>query len=350
MGSLTFPFEDKPAPGEAIPVAPGVWWLRFPLPFSLDHINCWLIEDGEGWAVVDTGLRGPETEAMWQQLFAGVMQGRPITRVFATHMHPDHIGQAGFLCRHFGADLWMTREEFLIARVLCLDVRAEPPPAAVEFYRRCGFTDEMLDNYRKRGFGNFSLGVTEMPLGHRRLSDGDRIEIGGRIWEIVIGRGHSPEHACFWCPELAVLISGDQVLPKISSNVSVGLTEPEGDPLTEWLDSLEDIPRRVPDDVLVLPAHNEPFYGLHSRLQRLIQAHQRRLDVIMEALDEPRHALDLLGPMFRRKLEGSDLLLAVGEGLAHLHCLRRRGLIERQEAGDGVHFWRRLVSLRDAAE
>lgn len=344
MGSLNFPFEGKPEAGETIEVAPGVHWARFPLPFSLDHINVWLIEDGEGWAVVDTGLRGPETEAMWHRLFRGVMGGRPVTRVFVTHLHPDHVGQAGFLTRHFGAELWMTREEFLLARLLCLDVRPEPPPEAVEFYRRCGFSGEMLETYKARGFGNFSLGVTEMPLGHRRLADGDTVEIGGNPWEVVVGRGHSPEHACLWCPVLGLLISGDQVLPRISSNVSVGVTDPEGDPLTEWLLSLDEVARRVPDDVLVLPSHNEPFTGLHHRLQRLAVGHQRRLDLIMEALDEPRHAIDLMGPMFRRKLEGSDLMLAVGEGLAHLHCLRRRGLIAREEGAGGVYHWRRLVA------
>lgn len=344
MGSLNFPFEGKPEPGGTIEVAPGVHWVRFPLPFSLDHINVWLIEDGEGWAVVDTGLRGPETEAQWHRLFEGTMGGRPVTRVFVTHLHPDHVGQAGFLTRHFGAELWMTREEFLLARLLCLDVRPEPPPEAVEFYRRCGFSGEMLETYKARGFGNFSLGVTEMPLGHRRLADGDTVEIGGNLWEVVVGRGHSPEHACLWCPALGLLISGDQVLPRISSNVSVGVSDPEGDPLTDWLASLETVARRVPDDVLVLPSHNEPFTGLHHRLQRLAIGHQRRLDLIMEALDEPRHAIDLMGPMFRRKLEGSDLMLAVGEGLAHLHCLRSRGLIAREDGADGVRYWRRLAA------
>ena len=350
VGSLSFPFPDKPAPGHAIEVAPGVHWVRFTLPFSLDHINCWLIEDGEGWAVVDTGLRGHETEEQWRRLFTGVMGGRPVTRVFATHLHPDHIGQAGFLVRHFGAPLWMTRAEFLLARVLCLDVRPEPPAEAVDFYRRCGFTPEMIETYKARGFGNFSLGVTEMPVGYQRMSDGDRIEIGGDEWEVVVGRGHSPEHACLWSPTRKLLISGDQVLPRISSNVSVGVTEPEADPLTDWLDSLEILARRIPDDVMVLPAHNEPFTGLHYRLQRLAQGHQRRLDITVDALEEPRHALDLMLPMFKRKLEGTDLMLALGEGLAHLHCLRARGLIMREEGADGVHYWRRLATARDAAE
>ncbi len=343
MSGLTFPFTETPAPGETVEVARGVHWARFPLPFSLDHINVWLLEDGEGFAVVDTGLRGEATEALWHRLFAGVMGGRPITRVLVTHLHPDHVGQAGFLVRRFSADLWMTREEFLLARLLCLDVRPEPPAEAVDFYRRAGFSPEMLETFKRRGFGNFSLGVTEMPLGHRRLCDGDRLSIGGRHWEVVVGRGHSPEHASLWCPADHLLISGDQVLPRISSNVSVGVTDPEGDPLTEWLDSLEALEGRVPDDVLVLPSHNEPFRGLHHRLHRLAVGHQRRLDAIMEALDEPKHAIDLMGPMFRRKLEGTDLMLAVGEGIAHLHCLRTRGQILRETAADGVHYWRRAA-------
>jgi glyoxylase-like metal-dependent hydrolase (beta-lactamase superfamily II) len=349
VSGLTFPFEAKPGPGEAILVAPGVLWARLPLPFSLDHINIWLVEDGDGWAVIDTGLRGAQTEALWHQLFTGPMGGRPVTKVVVTHLHPDHVGQAGWLCRHFGVPLWMTREEFLTARLLCLDVRDEPPPEAVDFYRRAGFTDTMMQTYMARGFGSFAQGVTDLPLGHWRLHDGGTIEIGGKDWEVVVGRGHSPEHASLWCADLGLLISGDQVLPRISSNVSVNLSDPEGDPLTDWLDSLDLIARRVPDDVMVLPSHNEPFYGLHHRLTRLAIGHQRRLDTIIEALEVPRHAVDLLGPMFRRPLTGHDLMLALGEGLAHLHCLRQRGMIARDEGADGIHYWRRLVAARDAA-
>lgn len=349
MSGLTFPFEAKPAPGEAMVVAPGVFWARLPLPFSLDHINIWLIEDGEGWAVVDTGLRGGQTEELWHQLFSGPMAGRPVTKVIVTHLHPDHVGQAGWLCRHFGVSLHMTREEFLLARLLCLDMRGEPPAEAVAFYARAGFSPAMLEKYRRRGFGHFGQGVTDMPLGYNRLEDGGAIEIGGRPWQVVVGRGHSPEHASLWCEELQVMISGDQVLPRISSNVSVQLSEPEADPLADWLRSIDDIARRVPDDVLVLPSHNEPFRGLHHRLNRLATGHERRLNTILDALEEPRHAVDLLGPMYRRPLEGDDLMLGLGEGLAHLHCLRGRGLVTREMGADGVHYWRRLAVARDAA-
>ena len=342
--ALIYPFEGLPAPGHSTEVAPGVFWLRMPLPFALDHINLWLIEDGEGWAVVDTGIRGRHVKALWEQVFAERLGGRPVTRVIVTHYHPDHVGQAGWLCAHWNAPLWMTRTEFLLARTLILDVRDEPPPEAINFYHRAGYDAAMVETYRLRGYSGYSKSVTRMPVAFRRMVDGETFAIGGRAWQVVVGRGHAPEHACLWCPDLGVMISGDQVLPRISSNVSVHPTEPDADPLTEWLDSLSHVRHLVPADTLVLPAHNEPFRGLHARVTRLLEGHERRLIEVANFCDQPRTALEAMRPMFRRTIDDSERGLAIGETLAHLHCLRTRGVLVRQTNDEGVDTWIRAAA------
>ena len=223
--SLEYPFSSKPALGETLEVAPGVLWIRMTLPYTLNHINLWALEDGDGWAIVDTGVRDKETTDAWRKIFANGFGGRPVTRVFVTHMHPDHVGMAGWLVRRFSCRLWMTRAEYLTCRVLVADTGREAPTEGVSFYRRAGWTDDQLETYRTR-FGSFGKSVYALPDNFRRLHDGEVLTIGERQWEVVIGNGHSPEHACLVCHESGLLISGDHVLPRISSNVSVFPTEP----------------------------------------------------------------------------------------------------------------------------
>ncbi|MFN3511646.1 MAG: MBL fold metallo-hydrolase [Phenylobacterium sp.] len=336
---LNYPFERGPANGEALEVAPGVYWLRMPLGGSLAYINVWALEDGEGWAIVDTGLGGPDTQAAWRRAFAGPLAGRPVTRVFVTHMHPDHIGMAGWLTRKFGCRLWISRLEFLMCRSLAADTGREAPQDALSFYRAAGWDEEAIETYRAR-FGGFGKGLHALPDSFHRLSDGDEATIGGRTWRVVTGSGHSPEHVCLWCPELKLFISGDQVLPKISSNVSVFPTEPAGDPLHEWLTSLARIKARVPDDVLVLPAHNDPFHGLHARIDHLIAGHERGLSRLEALIAEPRRAVDVFHVLFRRKIDQNVLGMATGESIAHLNCLIGRGRAVRETDADGVDWYR----------
>ncbi len=338
---LSYPWgcDKAPAAGHWLQVADGVYWLRMPLPFSLDHINLWLLDEADGWTLVDTGIGNAASQAVWEELFHSLLQGRPIKRVLVTHMHPDHVGLASWLTQRFSCDLWMSRTEFLMCRNLVADTGRAAPDEAVRFYREAGFDEATLALYRER-FGEFGRYIHPLPGQFRRLTDGQTLDIGGRHWQVVMGMGHSPEHACFYCPSLKLLISGDQVIPRISSNVSLFPTEPAGDPLAEWLESCQRLRSRLPDDVLVLPAHQEPFHGLHTRLTQLLRSHEKALERLFAHLDQPRRALDCFSVLFRRSIHGGHVMLAVGETLAHLNCLIGRQLIERQLDEQGVAWYR----------
>jgi glyoxylase-like metal-dependent hydrolase (beta-lactamase superfamily II) len=335
--------ETLPETASVIEILPGVNWLRMPLPMSLDHINIWLLDNGDGWAQVDTGMGTPETEQAWLQLIDESLQGKPINRLLVTHMHPDHMGMAGWLVDRFGVPLEMTRDEYLLCRILVADTFQPAPPEAIRFYRGLGFDDAQVANYIAK-FGGFGRVVRRLPSCFKRLVEGQRLSIGGREWEVVIGRGHSPEHACLYCAELNVVISGDQILPNISSNISVWPTEPEANALADWLVSCEDLQHRLPEDVLVLPSHGRPFKGAHRRLQSLIRGHEQGLERIMTALDEPRRVIDLLEALFRRNtMVGEHFFMACGECMAHLNYLLGQGQIERYTDDDGA-WWHRKIS------
>ncbi|MFO1197635.1 MAG: MBL fold metallo-hydrolase [Burkholderiaceae bacterium] len=324
---LDYPCGDAPETGHAKEIAPGVLWIRMPLPFTLTHINVWAVRDGDGWAIFDTGVQTPATAAAWRTLLAGdeARGAHRVSRVFVTHMHPDHVGMAGWLTRKFDCRLWMTRLEYLNCRVLVGDTGREAPEDGIRFYRRAGWDDDAIEYYRAR-FGNFGKTTYALPESYRRIRDGETIRIGEHDWHVIVGGGHSPEHACFHCPDLKLLISGDQVLPKISSNVSVFPTEPDANPLHEWLTSIERLKAAIDDDVLVLPAHNDPFRRLHARLDDLAGGHERSLTRLRRTLAKPVRVIDVFGALFARGISDLGLLsLATGESLAHLNYLVHRG-------------------------
>jgi len=336
--NLDYPFDTRPEPGEAIELAPGILWVRMRLPMQLNHINLWLLEDGDGWTVVDTGIRDEPTAEAWKLLFDGPMGGRPVRRVIVTHLHPDHVGMAGWLVRRFDVQLWMTRTDYLLCRNLAADTGQEAPEEGVRFYRAAGFPEDQLEIYRTR-FGGFGKGVYKLPGGFRRIQEGEVIDIGGRQWEIVVGRGHAPEHACLWCRAENLFISGDQILPRISSNVSLFPTEPEADPLKDWLDSCARLKALLPAGVLVLPSHNEPFRGAHQRLQDLIDGHESNLEKLLDLCREPRRAVDVFPALFRSRITSGNFGMATGESLAHLNCLIARGRIARKPDAGGVDWY-----------
>ncbi|MDE2396201.1 MAG: MBL fold metallo-hydrolase [Burkholderiales bacterium] len=339
---LEYPFAAPPERGRGLEVAPGVYWIRMALPYALDHINLWALDDGAGWALVDTGVRTDDTLLAWRELFANAPDPRAPTRVFVTHMHPDHVGMAGWLTRRFGVRLWMTQLEYLTCRVMVSDTGREAPPEGIEFYQRAGWGAGAIETYRLR-FGNFGKHIHALPESYRRIVDGETIRIGAHDWRVVVGSGHSPEHACLYCPDLKLLISGDQVLPRISSNVSVHATEPDADPMARWGASLDKIQREVPDDVLVLPSHNEPFRGLHPRIEALRRGQEKAIERLRRSLAEPKRAVDVFGALFARTIAESDvnlLSMATGESLACLNYLWHRGELRRETDEAGVDWYR----------
>ena len=336
---LRWEYEETPDPGTFVQAVPGFYWLRMPLPFPLAHINLWLLDDGDGFSIVDCGVNDDNTHEIWRQTISAVTRGASLNRVLVTHMHPDHVGSAGWLCEAFETDLWMSREEYLLCRVLTADTGREAPDAGVTFYRAAGFPDAALDRYQKM-FGMFGRLVAPMPESYIRLQDGDVIELGASQFEIVVGRGHSPEHACLFDAERNLLIAGDQVLPNISSNVSVFPTEPRANPLADWLDSLRRLKTRLPDDVLVFPAHGRPFRNVQKRLDQLIQEHEDGLESLLSLCREPKRAIDTFPALFRAPIRDSGLIMATGESLAHLNYLIAAGELECQRDASGVDWYR----------
>lgn len=344
---LEYPWgrQSVPARGTSAEVAPGVWWVRLPMPGALDHINVWLLEDGDGWTVVDTGLALPDTKSCWDTVFAERLNDRPVRRVICTHLHPDHTGLAGWLCERFDCPLWMTREEYLLGRLMMGYTAEEVPAAGMAFYRATGFDEQQLDQYRQR-FGGFGKFTTPLPHHYRRMVDRETLTINGRYWQVIIGRGHSPEHACLYCPALKLVIGGDQILPRITPNVSVFPTEPEGNPLEEWIGSNSRLIDLLPPDLLVLPAHQSPYTGLHVRLNQIIDGHRLALARLYDALEVPHRVLDCFSYMFKRPIGDNEIQMATGETLAHLNYLLHRGNVYREADPDGVNWYRQNPDTR----
>ncbi len=319
-------------------VTPGILWLRMPLPFALTHINLWLLEDDNGWAIIDTGVFKEESQKIWEQTFSDALGKHPVTRIFVTHLHPDHAGCAGWLTKKLGVELLMSREEYLLCRILVADTGRPAPDTGIRFYESAGYSPQDIEIYREM-FGSFGEYVAPLPESYRRLKDGDLISIGANAWEIIIGRGHSPEHACLYCADLNVFISGDQLLPTISSNVSVHPTEPAADPLSDWMASLRELKDRIPEDVLVLPAHGKPFRGAHARLDQLIDEHSTGLAALQELCKEPKRAIDVFAALFKSKITGTNLFFATGESIAHLNYLLNTGCMTVETDKSGVHWY-----------
>jgi len=340
---LHYPFGDAlPAPGAAMPVAPGVYWLRMGLPFALNHINLWLLRDRqdgvEGWTLIDCGVANDATRAAWEQVFAEHLGGLPVLRLIVTHMHPDHIGLAHWLTERWMCRLWISATDFSAAHVACQSTTGFGGERAAAFFASHGLRDpEAIAKVRARSSYYAGL-VPRLPESYRRLMDGMTLDIGGQAWRCIAGYGHAPEHMALHSPELGVLISGDMVLPRISTNVSVIDIEPESNPLRLFLDSLKRFDA-LPAPSLVLPSHGKPFTGLHERMRQLHGHHDERLADVMRACAERAcHAADLLPLLFKRPLDLHQTTFAIGEAIAHLHLLWHSGKLLRSAGADGV--WR----------
>ena len=338
---LRYPWDEPPAEGAAIEVASGVLWMRLPLPMKLDHVNVYALDDGAGWTVVDTGFASRRTRAIWQALIAGPLAGKPVTRVIVTHHHPDHVGLAGWFQSEHGAQLVTTRTAWLFSRMLTLDEQEKPTAETLEFYRSAGMDADLLATRATERPFNFADVVAPMPLGFTRIRQDDRIEIGGRSWDVHIGNGHAPEHATFWSRDDNLVLGGDQLLPSISPNIGVYATEPMADPVADWLESCERLAGLARRDHLVLGGHKLPFTGLPVRMRQLIDNHHGALTRLLEFLDTPKAAGDCFAPLFKRKIGAGEYWLALVEAVAHLSHLYQSGLATRARRGDGAWEYQR---------
>ncbi|MGB5076903.1 MAG: MBL fold metallo-hydrolase [Sphingorhabdus sp.] len=344
LKGLTYPLGDHaPAYGEIYNLAPDLGWTRMPVPGNLSHINLWLLDDDlearNGYAIADTGLFLPDVVALWKTMFANGLSERQLTRIFVTHFHPDHVGCAGWLANKFKVPVWMNRTEWLLARMLTSEQLEHPPEDILRRRKLAGYDEERLEMMRNGGWGNFARAVSRLPSGHVRLDDGATIRVGHRDWQVMTGGGHTPEHACLVDHHNGVIIAGDQILPRITSNVSIMDSEPDADPLSEWLASIARFRASLPQDMLVLPAHGYPFKGIHVRLDRLAEGHHEQLDRLEEALrmNEMR-AVDTFRILFGRPIDDDIFGLATGEAMAHLRYLERSGRA-RLEIRDGVGWY-----------
>lgn len=341
---LDYPFGDLlPDAGTVHEVAPGVLWLRMGLPFALNHINLWLLDDEietpagltRGWTVVDCGIANDATRAAWEQVFATALRGLPILRVIVTHCHPDHIGLADWLCTRWQAKLWMTTGEFGFARMMAAALPGVDGTAMLPHFQRHGLTDPALIEQLHGRKSYYPTLVPSVPTSYVLMRDQQEIVIGGQSWRVITGFGHSPEHASLHCENLSLLISGDMVLPRISTNVSVFPVEPESSPVQQYLDSLAKF-SGLTSDTLVLPAHGKPFRGLHTRISQLTDHHALRLEEVRVACATPQSAVDILPVMFPRALDTHQLTFAIGEALAHLHKLWFDGVLKRVIGADQI--------------
>lgn len=336
---IHLPWEEPPGEGEAREVADNLYWIRLPLPMKLDHVNVYVLDDPDGLTIIDTGMGSKRTKAIWKTVLEQNFSGKPIKQVILTHHHPDHVGLAGWFMAEYDAKLIATRTSYLMARMLTLDVQDVPPPETVAFWRSAGMPLEIINERLGGKPFNFADTVAPIPLGYTRIQQGSQLEMGGRSWTVHIGNGHAAEHATFWSQDDSLMIAGDQVISSISPNLGVYVTEPDADPVGEWIEACERLLTLARSSHLVLSGHKLPFYGLPFRLRQLIENHHSALERLEAYLEQPKSAHECFQPLFKRKIGDGEYGLALVEAVSHLNHLHQSGLIKRQLDGNGVYYY-----------
>ncbi|MDZ4311993.1 MAG: MBL fold metallo-hydrolase [Cypionkella sp.] len=339
--AIHHPWDTPPAEGEAVEIAPHILWMRLPLPMALDHVNIYALDDGDGWTLVDTGMSSRKTKAIWAALLAGPLSAKPVRRLIVTHHHPDHIGLAGWFQAQ-GVELITTRTAWLYARMLVLDEQPKATPEAMLYYQRAGVDAALRAQKAEERPFNFADVVEAMPQGFTRIAEGEVLTAGGRRWLVRLGQGHAPDHATLWSMDDPLILGGDQLLPGISANIGVYPTEPDADPLGEWLDSTRGFAPHARLDHLVLPGHKLPFMGLPFRLIQMAENHESALTRLLGHLATPQTAAQCFVPLFKREITGNQYGLALVETVAHLNYLLKRGCVSRSLNGEGAWVWQAL--------
>ena len=340
MKTIRYPWETPPENGAMTEIAKSVYWLRLPLPMKLDHVNIYVLDDGDGWTLIDTGMKSQMVLGMWQHLLEGPLSGKPVKRVVATHHHPDHIGLHGWFVEEFGAEYISTQVAYLTARMLTLDVQDSYTPSQIDFYRRAGMRADLLAARETDRPFNFSDMVYPIPVGFTRIQEGGVIEMGGRTWDIRVDHGHAPDHASFWSRDDNLVLSGDQIIPSISSNIGVYPTEPDANPLAEWMQSCSRLKAFARADHLVLPGHKLPFIGMQLRLKQLLENHYGALDRLRLDLKAPKTAGEVMFAVFKRNISDGEYSLGLLEALAHCNYLWHAGEVSRTLDRDGAYRWK----------
>ena len=311
--------ERVPDPTLPIEVAPGILWVRLPMPIALDHINIYLLDDGDSWVLVDTGLADAGSRAIWTRLLQTEFALKPIRRIIVTHFHPDHVGLASWLLKQTEADFWMSQIEWLSARQAYLDVEDASSELMQQFYLQVGLGRLEVEAYREIGNDYRGL-VSPIPATYNRIGPATTFKIGDRVWQPIFGSGHSPDHVALYCPEDEILLGGDMLLPKITPIIAVWWQEPDGDPLDGYLEFLDTL-GHIAKNVLVLPAHNRPYRELRTRVNDLGIHHAERLSITYDVCAEPTTGFEVMKALFTRELDTFQMRFAIGETLAHINNL-----------------------------
>ena len=338
--SLRFPVAAPPEPGEIVRIAPGVIWFRLKLPFQLNHVNIYLIEDDDGWLALDTGIATDDCRLGWDAILSGPLKGERLSGMLVTHFHPDHVGLAGWLSQSFGLRMMMPRTEYLWHLMAAHGRGDMYDTVHREFYRTNGLAKDTTDVVLGRGHNYLRL-TTGVPAAYDRIEDGDIVRVGARDLRVLTGGGHALEQATLHAASDRLFFAADQVIAKISPNVSVHPVEPAENPLGQYLRDLAALRMEVPHDVLVLPGHGLPFYGLHTRIDELISHHASRCEHIADGCRaRPLTGAEIVPVLFPRLLDAHQTGFAFGEVMAHVNYMELRGELARETDKDGVHRFR----------